>query len=110
MHLTYMPACTRAWKANNLSRVAAVFLRIFLRRCNREAALRAESGMRRMLTNPFKSVIPLVGDYDINVVIEALKLRDCRVSLHVVFNPRVSLFCRVSVSSSFQLEQQYCVR
>lgn len=43
-----------------------------------------------MLINPFKSVVPLVGDYDIGVVIEALKLRECRVSLHVVFNPRVS--------------------
>lgn len=43
-----------------------------------------------MLTNPFKSVVPLIGDYDISVVIEALKLRECRVSLHVVFNPRVS--------------------
>lgn len=48
--------------------------------------------MRRMLINPFKSVVPLVGDYDINVVIEALKLRECRVSLHVVFNPRVCFF------------------
>lgn len=59
-------------------------------RCDREAALRSESGMRRILINPFKSVIPLVGDYDISVVIEALKLRECRVSLHVVFNPKVS--------------------
>lgn len=58
-------------------------------RCNREAALRAESGMRRMLGNPFKSIVPLVGDYDISVVIEALKLRECRISLHVVFNPTV---------------------
>lgn len=48
--------------------------------------------MKRMLVNPFKSVVPLVGDYDINVVIEALKLRNCRIKLHVVFNPRVSEF------------------
>lgn len=52
--------------------------------------MRSESGMRRLLINPFKSVVPLVGDYDISVVLEALKLRECRVSLHVVFNPRVS--------------------
>ena len=60
-------------------------------RCDREDLIRAESGMRRMLTNPFKSVIPLIGDYDINVLLEALKLRQCRVSLHAVFNPKVSL-------------------
>lgn len=59
-------------------------------RCDREEILRAESGMRRMLTNPFKSTIPLIGDYDINVLLEALKLRRCRVSLHAVFNPKVS--------------------
>lgn len=46
--------------------------------------------MRRMLLNPFKSAVPLVGDYDINVVIEALKLKECCISLHVVFNARVS--------------------
>ncbi|CAM9377505.1 unnamed protein product [Laminaria digitata] len=62
--------------------------RLALELCNREELLRSESGMRRMLTNPFKSVIPLIGDYDINVVLEALKLRQCRVSLHAVFNPK----------------------
>lgn len=45
--------------------------------------------MRRLMTNPFKSIVPLIGDYDVNVVLEALKLRKCRVSLHVVFNPKV---------------------
>ena len=61
-----------------------------MRRCDREAVLRSESGMRRMLTNPFKSTIPLIGDYDINVLLEALKIKQCRVSLHAVFNPKVS--------------------
>ncbi|CAM9583928.1 unnamed protein product, partial [Hapterophycus canaliculatus] len=63
--------------------------RLALELYDREATLRSESGMRRMLVNPFKSAVPLVGDYDISVVIEALKLRECRVSLHVIYNPRV---------------------
>ena len=66
-----------------------------LRRCDREEVLRAESGMRRMLTNPFKSAIPLIGDYDISVLLEALRSRQCRVSLHAVFNPKVSRSGRV---------------
>ncbi|CAM9345964.1 unnamed protein product [Ectocarpus sp. 12 AP-2014] len=62
--------------------------RLALELGNREAALRSESGLRRLLINPYKSVIPMVGDYDVNVVLEALKLRECRVSLHVVFNAK----------------------
>eukprot|EP00904_Undaria_pinnatifida_P006346 jgi/Undpi1/2841/HiC_scaffold_14.g06218.m1 len=62
--------------------------RLALELCDREAVLRSESGMRRMLTNPFKSTIPLIGDYDINVLLEALKIKQCRVSLHAVFNPK----------------------
>lgn len=45
--------------------------------------------MGRLWINPFKSSVPLLGDYDINVVLEALKLKECRVSVHVVFNPKV---------------------
>ncbi|CAN0370149.1 unnamed protein product [Ectocarpus sp. 6 AP-2014] len=62
--------------------------RLALELGNREETLRSESGLRRLLINPYKSVIPMVGDYDINVVLEALKLRECRVSLHVVFNAK----------------------
>ena len=51
--------------------------------------MRQESGMGRMWVNPYKSLVPQVGYYDINVLIEALKLKECHVSLHAVFNPKV---------------------
>ncbi|CAM9635413.1 unnamed protein product [Ectocarpus sp. 13 AM-2016] len=55
---------------------------------NREASMRKESGMGRMWVNPYKSVVPQVGYYDINCLLEALKLKKCHVSLHAVFNPK----------------------
>lgn len=58
-------------------------------RFDREAAMRQESGMGRMWVNPYKSLVPQVGYYDINVLLEALKLKECHVSLHAVFNPKV---------------------
>ena len=51
--------------------------------------MRKESGMGRMWVNPYKSLVPQVGYYDINCLIEALKLKKCHVSLHAVFNPKV---------------------
>lgn len=50
-----------------------------------------------MWTNPFKSMIPRLGDYDINVLVEALKLKDCHVSQHVVFNIKVRAMKRSAV-------------
>lgn len=52
--------------------------------------MRKESGMRRMWVNRYKSMVPRVGYYDINCLIEALKLKQCHVSLHAVFNPKVT--------------------
>lgn len=53
--------------------------------------MRKESGMGRMWVNPYKSLVPQVGYYDINCLLEALKLKKCHVSLHAVFNPKVRL-------------------
>ncbi|CAM9924653.1 unnamed protein product [Ectocarpus sp. 6 AP-2014] len=53
---------------------------------DREASMRKESGMGRMWFNPYKSVVPQVGYYDINCLLEALKLKKCHISLHAVFN------------------------
>eukprot|EP00752_Nemacystus_decipiens_P018210 g16339.t1 len=55
---------------------------------NREATMRKECGMGRIWVNPYKSLVPQVGYYDINCLIEALKLKKCHVSLHAVFNPK----------------------
>lgn len=64
---------------------------VVVRRFNREATMRKESGMGRMWVNPYKSLVPQVGYYDINCLLEALKLKKCHVSLHAVFNPKVRL-------------------
>ncbi|CAN0339090.1 unnamed protein product, partial [Scytosiphon promiscuus] len=55
---------------------------------NREANMRKDCGLRPMWVNPYKSVVPHVGYYDINCLLEALKLKNCHVSLHAVFNPK----------------------
>ncbi|CAM9561355.1 unnamed protein product, partial [Choristocarpus tenellus] len=55
---------------------------------NVEAGIRRESAMRSLWFNPFKSVVPGLGYYDINVVIQALKLRACHISAHIVYNPK----------------------
>lgn len=62
--------------------------------------MRKESGMGRMWVNPYKSVVPQVGYYDINCLIEALKLKKCHVSLHAIFNPKVCI--PVSIRTSWQ--------
>lgn len=66
-------------------------------RFNREATMRKESGMGRMWVNPYKSLVPQVGYYDINCLIEALKLKKCHVSLHAVFNPKVCMLVCVQI-------------
>lgn len=55
---------------------------------DRDVSMRKEAGMGGMWINPYKCVVPGVGYYDINVLLEALKLRDCHVSVHAVFNPK----------------------
>lgn len=59
--------------------------------------MRKESGMRRRWVNPFKSIVPHVGYYDINVLLEALRLKACSVSHHVVFNPKVRRHVRATL-------------
>ncbi|CAM9642012.1 unnamed protein product [Discosporangium mesarthrocarpum] len=54
----------------------------------RETDLRKASDLRRRWVNPYKSCFGPIGYYDINVVVEALKLKSCRVGLHVVYNPK----------------------
>lgn len=73
-------------------------------RCEREADLRKASGMGRMLTNPYKSVVPVIGDYDIGVVLEALQLKNSRISLHVVFNPKVRQLFKLTFVAPFNFQ------
>lgn len=53
--------------------------------------MKQEAGRGGMWINPYKSVVPKVGFYDVNVLLEALKLKDCHVSVHAVFNHKVLL-------------------
>ncbi|CAM9997505.1 unnamed protein product [Ascophyllum nodosum] len=55
---------------------------------DRDVSMRKEAGMGGMWINPYKCVVPRVGYYDITVLLEALKLKDCHVSVHAVFNPK----------------------
>lgn len=66
--------------------------------------------MRKMWTNPFKSMIPRLGDYDVNVLLEALKLRNHHVSLHVVFNPKVRCLGRGRVCTLTERGWNYRLR
>lgn len=53
---------------------------------DKEKELARNSGIQPPHLNPFKSVVPLFGDYDINVITAALESRCHRISDHVVFN------------------------
>ena len=50
------------------------------------ASVAKEQGFNSPLTNPFKSMIPKVGNYDILVIVEALRRRHARISLHLLGN------------------------
>lgn len=69
--------------------------------------MRKESGMGRMWVNPYKSLVPQVGYYDINCLLEALKLKKCHVGLHAVFNPKVRTRCSEPAGNAIAFRERY---
>mmetsp|Transcript_8017 Transcript_8017/g.10444 ORF Transcript_8017/g.10444 Transcript_8017/m.10444 type:complete len:227 (-) Transcript_8017:59-739(-) len=49
-------------------------------------ALLRRSGMKTPLISPFKSIIPFFGNYDIGVIVKALKIRNANFQKHI-FRP-----------------------